>query len=135
MEEELTKDIINRRTDAREKGSRVVPTAYKSRIIAQNEKMRVRSAYKMRHPEKTLRTLNAAKASVHNIDHEYQKIWNGENWEAQQNKLYEPLTGEDYIKHNKKFDMSVNQLGLVELAEENFKQSKQRFGRMLSVGM
>jgi hypothetical protein len=45
------------------------------------------------------------------------------------------LTGEDYIKHNKKFDMSVNQLGLVELAEENFKQSKQRFGRELSVGM
>ena len=135
LEEELTKENINRRTDAHEKGSRVVMTPYKSQIIAANEKFRVRMAKKMRHPEHNLQTQNAAKASVHNIDHEYQKIWNADNWESQQNKLYKPLTGEDYIKHNKKYNMSVNQVGLVELAEENFLKSKQRFSRELSVGM
>ena len=135
LEDELTKRNINKRTDEFEKGSRVVMTPAKRAIIAHNEKFRLKMARKMRHPERTLRTDNAAKASVHNINREYQKIWNAESWEAQQNKLYQPLTGEDYLKHNKKFNMSVNQVGLIELAEENFLKSKQRFSRVLSVGM
>lgn len=108
-----------------EKGSRVVMTPAKSQMIAQFERKRKRRVQKMRHPEQTLRTLNAAIAAKGNVDREYERMFKDEADFDELDKIY----------HKVNKQPAVSQLGLFDLAQANFMKSKQRFSRQLLVGV
>lgn len=99
-------------------------TPAKARLVAASEKMRIKRAQKMRHPEKNLRTMNSAVAAMNKTRMDYDRVFEEE-------KDYDEL---DKIYHTVNKQPAATQLGIVELAQENFLKSKGRFSRQLLVG-
>lgn len=99
-------------------------TPVKARMVAESQKMRVKRAQKVRHPQETLRTMNAAVASMSKAKMDYDKMFEEE-------ADYDEL---DKIYHTVNKQPAATQLGIVELAQENFLKSKGRFSRQLLVG-
>ena len=125
LENELSSKIINRKSDAMEKGSRVVMTREKELMVMKYEQMRKKRVQKMRHPQKTLRTMNAARAEFDQTERAYNQMWQEDNDYAKLDKIY----------HKVNRQPAATQEGLVDLAQTNFMKSKQKLGRNVVVGV
>ncbi len=86
-------------------------------MVAKAENMRVRRLNKMRHPNNTLRTLNASIAAMTSAQRNYDLVFHEEKDQEELDKIY----------HKVNQQPTANQLGIVKQSMENFKKSQSRF--------
>ncbi len=118
LQEELLVDLRKTNTDEFEKGSRVVLTAQKKRLLADANKKSLRLRRRILRPDRSLRQFHTINQGLQQAQTNAEKMWVEEhkNFEHLPD-VYEPINA---LGH-------ASQLGLVQQSIQNFEKSKNRF--------
>ena len=118
LQDELLVDLRKTNTDEFEKGTRVILTDKKKRLLADANKKSLRLRRKILRPDRSLRQFQIINAGLQQTQTNAEKMWEEEhkNFEALPD-VYEPINS---LGH-------ATQLGLVQQSIHNFEKSKARF--------
>lgn len=118
LQDELLQEKIKSNTDEFEKGSRVVMTPAKQRLVARANQRGMRTRQKIMRPDRSIRQFQVIAAGLKKTQTNAQRMWSEEHKNfTELPDVYKPIND---LGH-------TTQLGLVQQSIANYEKSRARF--------